>query len=103
MVADAIAEAQREMVKEEPVEAATVPGPEDGQRRARKVRSQRPVTAEEMSRAAGDEGEEAPSPAERPHKRLRVKAAAPEAGGSEERTATTGEPEAAAARGEEVP
>jgi small subunit ribosomal protein S2 len=79
MVADAIVEAQREMVKEEPVEAAPAATADDAQRRVRKVRSQRPVTAEEMSQAPEGEAEGGAGPAEPAHKRLRVKAAGPAA------------------------
>ncbi len=103
LVADAIAEAQREMVKEEPVEAAPVAGAEAAQRHLRKVRERRPVTAEEMARAP--EGEEEPAgapPAERPHKRLRVKAPAGPAAGDAQEPTPLGGHEAAAARGEDA-
>jgi small subunit ribosomal protein S2 len=98
MVADAILEARQEMVKEEPVEAAAA---EDGQRRVRKARGGRPVTAEEMARGGEDEG----APPERVHRRLRVKApprGAP-AADREGQPGAAGEDrtEAAAARGEE--
>jgi small subunit ribosomal protein S2 len=103
LVADAIAEAQREMVKEEPVEAAPVAGPEAAQRHLRKVRERRPVTAEEMAQAP--EGEEEPAGAsatERPHKRLRVKAPAGPAAGEAQEPTSPGAHEAAAARGEDA-
>jgi small subunit ribosomal protein S2 len=103
LVADAIAEAQREMVKEEPVEAAPVTGPEAAQRHLRKVRERRPVTAEEMAQAP--EGEEEPAGAsatERPHKRLRVKAPAGPAAGEAHEPTSPGAHEAAAARGEDA-
>lgn len=78
MVADAIVQAREEMVKEEaPV---SEPGAEETQRRVRKVRSQRGVTLEEMSRPGEQpQGEIQDGAArrqpERVHRRLRVRAA----------------------------
>ena len=75
MVADAIADARREMIKEEPVpEEAPV---EEAPRRVRKVRAARGVTADEMSRAAApEEEEEEAAPVAVPRRRLRVRAPA---------------------------
>ncbi|MBA2566136.1 MAG: 30S ribosomal protein S2 [Gemmatimonadetes bacterium] len=55
MIADAIEDARRQMVKEEPAEAQPAAVEEPG-RRVRKVRSQRGVTVDEM--AAGRPGDE---------------------------------------------